>query len=88
MGVYLLRQSSYRKYHSTETALLKVRNDILQSINGQQVILLDLLDYSAAFDTVSQDKLLSCVGSRLGDHRHCSYMVRIIYVVSLAACYC
>ena len=45
-------QSSYRQYHSTETALLKVHNDILMNMDNQQVTLLVLLDLSAAFDTI------------------------------------
>ena len=46
-------QSAYRKHHSTETALLKVTNNILLSMNRQHVSLLVLLDLSSAFDTVS-----------------------------------
>ena len=45
-------QSSYRKFHSTESALLKVKNDILLNMNRQHVTLLVLLDLSAAFDTI------------------------------------
>ena len=45
-------QSSYRQYHWTETALLKVHNDILMNMDNQQVTLLVLLDLSAAFDTI------------------------------------
>ena len=43
-------QAAYQPFHSTETTLLRVRNDILHSIdNGQEVILV-LLDLSAIFD--------------------------------------
>ena len=44
-------QSAFRKYHSTETALLKVQNDILMSMDNKEVTLLVLLDLSAAFDS-------------------------------------
>ena len=42
--LYPVLQSAYRQHHSTETALLKVKNDILMSMNNQHVILLVLLD--------------------------------------------
>ena len=51
-------QSAYRQNHSTETALLKVMNDILLNMNNQRVTLLILLDLSAAFDTVDHDTML------------------------------
>ena len=52
-------QSTYKQNHSTESALLKVKNDILLNMEAQKVTLLVLLDLSAAFDTVRHDTLLA-----------------------------
>ena len=59
--LYPLLQSAYRRArgHNTETALLKIYNDILMAMNRQEVVLLVLLDLSAAFDTVEHSELLS-----------------------------
>ena len=51
-------QSAYRLGHSTETALLRVQNDILSSIDCGQCVFLVLLDLSAAFNTVVHESLL------------------------------
>ena len=67
LGLYPLFQSAYRKGHSTETALLKVQNDILMNMNRQHVTLLVLLDLSAAFDTVDHKMLLHRLHSSLGN---------------------
>ena len=60
------QRSVYKKHHSTESALLKVKNEILLNIDAQKVTLLVLLDLSAAFDTVRHDILLDRLRSRLG----------------------
>ena len=44
-------QSAFKKGHSTETALVKVQNDILLFMDEQKVVLMAHLDLSAAFDT-------------------------------------
>jgi hypothetical protein len=52
-------QSAYRKFHSTETALLKIHSDLLTSMDEGRVTALTLLDLSAAFDTIDHAILLN-----------------------------
>ena len=59
-------QSAYKSKHSTETALLKVQNDILCALDENKMVILVLLDLSAAFDTISHDILLQRLEKRLG----------------------
>lgn len=51
-------QSAYRKFHSTETALLKVTDDIFETFNAGQSTLLVALDLSAAFDCIDHEVLI------------------------------
>ena len=51
-------QSAYRKFHSSETALLYVQNDILASLDAGHSTALLLLDLSAAFDTIDHSILI------------------------------
>jgi len=51
-------QSAYRKYHSTETAVANVYNDLLLAADQGQVSVLCLLDLTATFDTVDHQLLL------------------------------
>ena len=78
-------QSAYRRGHSTETALLSIKNQIHLSLARGEATAVVLLDQSAAFDTIDHDKLLDClrkwfsVGGRcldwfksyLSDHTQC-----------------
>ena len=57
-------QSAYRKSHSTETTLVHVQNFILTAIDRKEIVLMVLLDLSAAFDTVPHQTLLSRLESR------------------------
>ena len=61
-----ISQSAYRKYHSTETAILKIQNDILTSLNNKKMTALILLDLSAAFDTINHNRLLRRLKDRYG----------------------
>ena len=51
-------QSAYRQGHSTETALVRVQNDVICAVGQQKAVLLVLLDLSAAFDTVNHQLLI------------------------------
>ena len=59
-------QSAYTANHSTETALLKVTNDILLSLDKRQCVFLVLLDLSAAFDTIDHDVFLARLSEEYG----------------------
>ena len=59
-------QSAYRKNHSTESALLRVQNDILQAVDNKKRVILVLLDLSAAFDTIDHDILLQRLETSIG----------------------
>ena len=60
------RQSAYRPYHSTETAIMIVHNDIIRAINAGNVSALVLLDLSAAFDTIDHDIVIEILNLRFG----------------------
>ena len=65
-GLEELYQSAYKQFHSCETALIRVQNDILREIDGNSAVLLLLLDLSAAFDTVDHAILLQRMSSKFG----------------------
>ena len=64
--LYEVFQSAYRQLHSTETALLRVQNDLLRAVDTHGGAILVLLDLSAAFDTIDHQRLLHTLESSFG----------------------
>lgn len=59
-------QSAFKAKHSTESALLRVTNYILVSVDSGNCAVLVLLDLSAAFDTVDHCILLKRLNHEVG----------------------
>ena len=67
-------QSAYRIFHSTETTLLKIHNDLILAMDHGEVTSLILLDSSAAFDTVDHSILLTRLQNWFGLDWFSSYL--------------
>ena len=65
-GLENVRQSAYKLGHSTESALLSIKNDVPPAFAKGEVTAIVLLDQSAAFDTIDHDKLLDSLSSWFG----------------------
>ena len=59
-------QLAYKTNHSTETALLHIKNEIYLSLSCNKPIALVLLDLSAAFHTTDHDTLLNYLKAWFG----------------------
>ena len=55
---YSKNNSAYMKNNSTETLLAKVHSDVIENTDKKMITLLVLIDLSAAFDSLNQEKLI------------------------------
>ena len=51
-------QSAYKEYHSTETLLVRLHDEVLSCLDREEIVFLVLLDLSAALDTLGHRILL------------------------------
>ena len=59
-------QSAFRPHHSTETALVRVCNDLLCILDERRTAILVLLDLSSTFDTIDHGIMLTRLKDRFG----------------------
>ena len=62
----LHEQSAYKPHHGVESALIRVHCDIQQAMDRQRIVVLVLLDLSAAFNTIDHRVLLHRLSHDLG----------------------
>ena len=77
--LFPVSQPAYRPGHSTETALLKLIND-LHVLDDSDVSLLTLLELSAAFDTIEHNVLLQRLEHLYGISKHQLTMEFLVYL--------
>ena len=65
-GLENVRQSAYKLGHSTESALLSIKNDVHLAFAKGEATAIVLLDQSATFDTIDHDTLLDSLSSWFG----------------------
>ena len=65
-GLENVRQSAYKLGHSTESALLSIKNDVHLPFAKGEATAVVLFDQSALFDTIDHDTLLDSLSSWFG----------------------
>lgn len=81
-------QSGFRKQHSTETALLKVHDDIAQAIDKRGVAILILIDFAKAFDRVSHSKLINKLVSSFQFSNNAANLIKSYLIDRRQAVFC
>ena len=78
-GIHDPMQSAYRPGHNTQTALLRIQDDIKRGLDAGVGSLLVLLDLSAAFDTIDNTILHAGASGGCGWHpRGCAGLAEVL----------
>lgn len=81
-------QSGYRPKHGTKTVMLKVLDDIGLILDGGSPVVLILLDFSKAFDTVSHNRLCKKLAFKFGFSNDAVQLIHSYLVDRYQAVYC
>ena len=89
-GLENVRQSAYKLSHSTESALILIKNDIHLAFAKGEATALILLDQLAVFDTIDHDTLLVCLSSWFGVsgvvlHWFKSHLSECVYCIKIGS---
>ena len=60
------KQFAYKQFHSTETMMAGVANDVLNGFDEDKCTVMIFLDLSAAFDTIDIEKMLTILSDEIG----------------------
>ena len=58
-NINMVFQSAYRANHSTETALIRIHNDVTQALDQNRDVILILLDLKSAFDCLNHTIMIN-----------------------------
>jgi len=81
-------QSAYKSGLSTETALLRLKNDLMMAIDGRKAVILVLSDVSAAFGSIDHEIMCSRLERLLGLIGKTSGLVSLISRCQVSMCIC
>ena len=65
-GLLCDKQFAYKQFHSAETMMVGVVNDILLGFDANQGTVMIFLDLSAAFDTIDIERMLDILREEIG----------------------